>query len=164
MKRTTILITLLAILSLGQAPQNAPPRTIDVVFVVPNGFKGPIFVDQGRLLLPEVTARQKNTYQTIIVDEGGEAVQIGAFDKVSGWSYPFTVVQRNGLPVKGSSTDTTIADDDIAFRSIGGFGPWNRAYRPSAFAAYFIGTKAQADAFHEQLQKLIQTPTTATGR
>jgi hypothetical protein len=158
MKRFPLLLTLLATLSLGQAAPHLPPKTIDIVFLVPNGYQGPIFLDQGRLVLPEVTARQKNTYQTIVVDDGGEAVQIGGYDKVPGWSYLYTVVQRNGLPIKAPGNDAPIADDDIAFRPIAGFGPGNRPYRPGGFAAYFIGTKTQADTFHTQLQKRIDTP------
>ncbi|HVS71965.1 MAG TPA: hypothetical protein VHQ47_11980 [Phycisphaerae bacterium] len=154
MKRILLLIPLLAVISLGQAAQNPPPRIIDTVILVPNGFTGPIFVNQ-RLVLPEIDARQKNTYRTTVVDRDGEAVQIGAYDKIPGCSYPITVVQRNGLPVKGSSSDPAIADDDIAFRQIGGYGPGNRSYRPGGFAAYFIGTKSQADAFHAQLDQLV---------
>ena len=82
MKRATaILIGMLATFALGQGQ---PAKTIDLVFLVSNGFKGPIFVEQGRVVLPEVTARQKNTYSTVVVDDAGEAVQIGVYDKVSG--------------------------------------------------------------------------------
>jgi hypothetical protein len=86
-------------------------------------------------------------------------VQIGEYDKVSGWSYPYTVVQRNGLSVKVPGE--AVGDDEIAFRVIGGFGGWNRAFRPGGFAAYFIGTQAQAEAFRVQLEKLIESPASA---
>ena len=155
MKRLIPGIILLALTVLGDEPAH---RTVDLVFLLPNAFKGPIFVDTGRVMLPEVTQRQKNTYAVVIVDDGGEAVQVGAVDKVAGWTYRYTVVQRNGLPVAIGDDESRIAEDKIAFRVIGGYGPWSRAYRPGGFSAYFVGTKAEAEEFRAEVEKLTRVP------
>jgi hypothetical protein len=154
MKRAALVILLVATvaLALGQAQ---PPKIIDVVFLVPNGFRGPIFVDQRPVLLPEVNARQKNTYQTVVVDEAGEAVKIGEYDLMFGTTYPYSVVQRNGVAIKVPTEGVKLADNDVAFWVMGGHGPERRAYRPGGFGAYFIGTKAQADEFRTELRRLL---------
>ena len=129
-------------------------RIVDIVCVVPNGYRGPIVVNHGKLTLPEIAERVKNTYIVVVVDDDGEAVEIGAADKGSGWEYRRTVVQRNGLRIKARE----LSDDEIGFRLIGGYGASRREYRPSGFSAYYLGTAREAAAFAQKLDGLVKVP------
>jgi serine/threonine protein kinase len=148
----------------SQLPENAAQtakekhkRTVDLVYVVPNGYRGPVFVAQAREVLPDVAARQKNTLVVTTVDEKGEGVTVGGMEKVSGWEYRESVKQRDGVKIK--TAEDRPADDEVAWHQIGGFGPWKRAYRPDGFAAYFIGTRAEADKFRIELERLVNLRT-----
>ncbi len=133
-------------------------KTVDVVYVVPDGYRGPVYVDQKPSALPEVEDRQKNTLIVTTVNEHGEGVQVGAIELVSGWTYVESVRQRDGLRIK--TADDHPMDDEVAWRQIGGFGPSKQAHRPIAFGAYYIGTKAQADKFRVELERLLNAPET----